>query len=137
MELKFALLADHASETRDGKLNILGNFDAIWGQSAPATHPKCYLVARFEASIAAGTEHQFKVSLHNGNGDIVGLESPELPLKFVPSGPGRPLVANLILDLTGLQLPEFDDYEFLIRINGHVMAQVPLAFLQIPQHGEG
>jgi hypothetical protein len=136
MELKFALLADHASETRDGKLNIMGTFDAIWGTEAPAAHPKCFLVARLEASVVEGTEHTFRVSLHDGNGNVAGLQSPDLPLRFVPSGPGRPMIANLVLDLTGLHLPQFDDYEFLIRVDGSVMAEVALPFLQLPQHGE-
>lgn len=55
MDLKFALLADHATLTRDGKLVIVGDFDAITAPKLPATHPQFFVVVRFQASITEGT----------------------------------------------------------------------------------
>jgi hypothetical protein len=137
MELKFALLADHASETKEGKLNIMGTFNAVGANEVPVTHPRCYLVARLECSLAHGTDHTFRVSLHDGNGEIAGMDMPDQPLRFVPSGPGRTLVSNIIIDMVNLRLSEFDDFEFHLRVDGVVVATVPLSLVQIQPNVQG
>src|SRR6185436_5289009 len=48
VDVKLALLADGANATAEGKLNILGIFNALHAASFPCAHPHMCLVLRFE-----------------------------------------------------------------------------------------
>jgi hypothetical protein len=65
------------------------------------------------------------------------MDMPDQPLRFVPSGPGRPLVSNIIIDMVNLRLSEFDDFEFHLRVDGVVVATVPLSLVQIQPNVQG
>jgi hypothetical protein len=131
MELKFAVLADYVSETKEGKLNIMGTFSGIRAQKVPAVHPRCYIAARFHARVSEGTDHTFRIGLYDADGGEVRPLTPDLPLQFTSNGPGRPFVGTVIVDMPALQLPNFGDYEFHILIDGRVMAEVPLSLTEI------
>jgi len=50
MYCSFALFADAANLSQEGKLNVLGVFDALHVASLPAVHPRATLVVRLKAS---------------------------------------------------------------------------------------
>ena len=52
MDVKFAVLADYASITREGKLNILGIFDVVNARGFPFALPLFHLVASYESGAA-------------------------------------------------------------------------------------
>lgn len=126
MELKFALLADLVSETIEGKLNILGTFDGVNSFTEPIVHPRCYLVARFEARTSEGNQHFAQVGIVDADGQPVLEVGPEIPMQFGTAGPGHPFRGQLIVEVTNLTLPKFGDYEFRIKVGGKLEATVPI-----------
>ncbi|MFP5355722.1 MAG: DUF6941 family protein, partial [Gemmatimonadota bacterium] len=46
MHVSFALFADAANISQEGKLNILGVFDAVQVGQLPAVHPRAHLADR-------------------------------------------------------------------------------------------
>jgi len=50
MHVSFALFADAANLSQEGKLNILGVFDALQVASLPAIHPRAHLVVHLKGS---------------------------------------------------------------------------------------
>ena len=56
MHVTFALFADAANLSQEGKLNILGVFDALQVGSLPAVHPRATLVLRFKAGAPDGAQ---------------------------------------------------------------------------------
>jgi hypothetical protein len=72
MKITLAVLADYANITREGKLNILGIFDAINTQDFPVTHPQMQLVMRFEADVSeAGKAKKLEIKLMDDDGRTV------------------------------------------------------------------
>ena len=72
MDVSLALLADAANTSRDGKLNLLGIFDAIQAAKFPTTHPSMMLVLRLEASAADGDRaHELDVRFIDADGGQV------------------------------------------------------------------
>ena len=53
MHVSFALFADAANISQEGKLNILGVFDALQVAAVPAVHPRATLVVRLKAHAEA------------------------------------------------------------------------------------
>jgi hypothetical protein len=49
MHVSFALFADAANISQEGKLNILGVFDALQVATVPAVHPRATLIVRLKA----------------------------------------------------------------------------------------
>ncbi len=62
MHVSFALFADAANLSQEGKLNILGVFDAVQVPSLPAVHPRATLVVRLKGTRSDVGSHA--VSLH-------------------------------------------------------------------------
>jgi len=50
MHVSFALFADAANLSQEGKLNILGVFDALQVASLPAVHPRAHLVVHLKGT---------------------------------------------------------------------------------------
>ena len=50
MHVSFALFADAANLSQEGKLNILGVFDAVQVATLPAVHPRAHLVVRLKGN---------------------------------------------------------------------------------------
>lgn len=131
MDLRFALLADHVAETREGKLVIVGEFNAIRAPNAPVTHSRMFLVARLEARVTEGSQHRLRIALVDEDGNHVIPASPEIPIDFVPTSPGHPLVAQVIVGLENIRFPHFGDYEFHLLVDGRLLADVPLTVAQV------
>ncbi|HTN42571.1 MAG TPA: hypothetical protein VMN77_02105 [Nitrospiria bacterium] len=129
MKVVFAVLADGANITRDGKLNILGVFDSIQAQQFPITHPQMQLVMRFEADRAeGGRTKKVEVQLMDEDGQKLLVLGGDFTL-----GPGRPGVtigSNHILTINMMKFEHPGDYEFKILINDELKAEIPLKLLQ-------
>jgi hypothetical protein len=94
MHVSFALFADAANLSQEGKLNILGVFDALQVASLPAVHPRAHLVVHLKGSGADVGAHTVsfrwlspaRKELWSSSGDLnVGAPPPgvlemDLPL---------------------------------------------------------
>jgi hypothetical protein len=116
MKVTFAVLADAANVTREGKLNILGIFDSIQVQQFPVTHPQMQLVLRFEGDISeAGKKKKVEVQLMDEDGKRLFVLGGEFA--FGPGRPGEAMGSNHILTINLMKFERSGDYEFKILVN--------------------
>ncbi len=126
MELRFALLADHITETRDGKLVLIGEFDGLMLSDLQKPFPRLSLVARFEADDAEGSDHRLQIGCFDDDGSAVLPLSPELHLRFHPLGPGRGSRGQVIMNFDHVLFPRYGEYSFRLLVDGHLAGRVPL-----------
>ena len=135
MEVSFALLADAANVSREGKLNVLGAFDRIYGAKFPLTWPRMMLVTRFLASAAEfDTEKSIEIVTLDADGKRLGGATGKMR---VPKGQsGRQLKINHVLPM-GMTFPAPGEYSIEILVNGESKATVPLDVIQREEKADG
>jgi hypothetical protein len=134
MDVSFALLADAANVSREGKLNILGAFDRVQGAQFPLTWPRMVLVTRFIASAAEyGQEKSLEIVTMDADGKRLGGATGTMR---VPNGQaGRQLKINHVLPMT-VTFPGPGQYSIEILVNGESKATVPLDVV-LHEHPQG
>lgn len=134
MELLVATLCDAAVENQ-GKLNVLGAFDAILAQSFPARF-SCNLALRFSFTAADRGEHKFSILLVDESDPVVPDDLQEADMQVnMPDGATGYSTQNLIKPLQGTIAKE-GTYHFAIRLDGEVLVRVPLRVIaqaDVPQ----
>ncbi len=133
MDVTLALLADAANVSADGKLNILGIFNALGAHSFPVVHPQMALVLRFEASRAEeGKGRQIELQLADNDGQKLFKIGAQLA---VPTGapPGTPIRLNHILMLNNIQFPKPGDYVFSVLVGDDEKASIDLKIVEVRQ----
>ena len=131
MQVTLALLADAANVSREGKLNLLGNFDTIYARSFPTAHAHMQLVLRFEADASeVGTTRTLEVTLVAPDGSVVG----RVPGRLAVPRPEAGEVSRVdhILTLTNVTFAGPGRYTFQIALDGVVLRTVALRVEQIP-----
>jgi hypothetical protein len=135
MQVKLAVVADHANVSSEGKLNILGIFDRIVVSDLPAVHPQMHLIVRLEAHPAERDRpHPVEVRLHDPDGQTVF----ELKGEVVPEGlAGETITANQIVGINNLVLAKTGEYVFVIFVDHDLKAETPLVvdFLDVGATG--
>jgi hypothetical protein len=136
MHVSFALFADAANLSQEGKLNILGVFDALQVGSLPAIHPRAHLVVHLKGSGADIGSHTVNFRWLSPSGQELWNSSGDLNVGAPPPGVAEmdlPLIAQLDLpmDASGA-------YTMAIAIDGNhtvdVGVQVRTA-VQVPANG--
>ena len=118
METKLAVLADFASITREGKLNILGIFDEINPPKLPAQLPIFYVVISYEAGPAEfETEKSTQIAMTDADGNVMVRLEQKITVPRA-SRPGTRSTMNQISGIVGLPFPRAGDYQFAILIDG-------------------
>lgn len=124
MHVTFALFADGANLSQEGKLNILGVFDALQVGTLPALHPRATLVVHLKGTPADAGNH--RVSLHwvSPSGGELWSSDGELGVAAPPSGVQEmdfPLIAqmDLPLDVGGT-------YTMRVGLDGQTHAEIPV-----------
>src|SRR3990172_10923986 len=135
MDVAFALLADAANVSREGKLNILGAFDRIHGSKFPLTWPRMVLVTRFVASpVEYGQEKSLEIVTLDADGKRLGGATGKMRVPTAQSG--RQLKINHVLPMT-LTFPAPGEYSIEILVNGEPKATVPLEVVQREEKADG
>jgi hypothetical protein len=104
MHVSFALFADAANLSQEGKLNVLGVFDAVQVAAFPAMHPRAHLVVHLKGGRADVGSHTVGLRWLNPQGAELWSSSGELNIAPPPSGTGEldlPLIAPIDLPLDG------------------------------------
>ena len=102
MHISFALFADAANLSQEGKLNILGVFDAVQVASFPTVHPRANLVLRVKGARTDAGSHSVTLRWLNPVGDELWSSTGELNIGTPPSGVQDmdvPLIATVDLPL--------------------------------------
>ncbi len=102
MHVSFALFADAANLSQEGKLNILGVFDAVQVGTFPTVHPRAHLVVRLKGTPADVGSHTVGLRWLNPSGDELWSSDGELNIGAAPPGTAEmdlPLIATVDLPL--------------------------------------
>ena len=135
MDVAFALLADAANVSREGKLNILGAFDRVHGSKFPLTWPRMVLVTRFVASAAEyGQEKSLEIVTMDADGKKLGQATGKMQVPDRQTG--RQLKINHILPMQ-MTFPGPGEYSIAILVNGEQKATVPLEVVRREEQGNG
>jgi hypothetical protein len=124
MHVAFALFADAANLSQEGKLNILGVFDALQVGALPALHPRATLVVHLKGSPADAGSHRVSLQWLSPSGSELWSSEGELGIAAPPPGVVEmdfPLVAqlDLPLDVAG-------SYLMRVGLDGQPCAEVPI-----------
>ncbi|MGV3707664.1 MAG: DUF6941 family protein [Gemmatimonas sp.] len=124
MHVSFALFADGANLSQEGKLNVLGVFDAVHVGNLPAVHPRATLVVRLKGTSADVGAHAVTLRWRNPKGTELWSSAAELNVNAPPGHAAEmdmPLIASidLPLDMPG-------DYAMMIELDGRVHAETKL-----------
>jgi len=117
MELKVLLTADTVNISREGKINIAGEFNSFHFGKMPGSWPLMSIFARFEAHLGEGLEHALQIKVTDQDGAAV-LQSPVVEMKFKKLGSGIPARADVIAQLAGITFPRYGDYTVHLFVDG-------------------
>lgn len=102
MHVSFALFADSANISQEGKLNILGVFDALQVAALPAVHPRATMVLRLKAMPDDVGLHNLGFIWMGPGGDELWSSSGQLEVGAPPPGASEldvPVIAALDLPI--------------------------------------
>ncbi len=120
MHVSFALFADAANLSQEGKLNILGVFDALQVATLPAIHPRAHLVVHLKGTGSDVGPHTVSFRWLSPSGQELWNSSGDLNVGAPPPGVAEmdlPLIAQLDLPMDAAGA-----YNMAIAIDGqHTM----------------
>jgi hypothetical protein len=120
MHVAFALFADAANLSQEGKLNILGVFDALQVAQLPAVHPRAHLVVHLKGTSSDVGQHTVSFKWLSPAGQELWTSSGDLNVGSPPPGVVEmdlPLIAQL-----DLPMDSAGSYNMAIAIDGqHTM----------------
>lgn len=102
MHISFALFADAANLSQEGKLNVLGVFDAVQVASFPTMHPRANLVLRVKGKRSDVGSHSVTLRWLNPEGEELWSSTGELNIGNPSAGVSEmdvPLIASVDLPL--------------------------------------
>ena len=118
MEVKFAVLADYANITREGKLNVLGIFDVVNTSKFPVMLPTFYVVVSYSAGAAEfGTDKDVEIVLCDEDGNQL-FKAKQVLNVIRPNKIGTLFTTNQIAGIVGFPFEKPGYYQFSILVNG-------------------
>jgi hypothetical protein len=124
MHISFAVFADGANLSQEGKLIVLGVFDALAVGGFPTLHPRTHFVVRLKGTAEDTGPHTLTFSWVNPDGDSLWSSDGELN---VAPGPNPAMEMDLpIIAVIDLPLNMPGIYTMQVSLDGDVTAEVPL-----------
>src|SRR3954466_3556307 len=137
MQVAFAVFADAANLSQEGKLNVLGVFDALQVGALPAMHPRAHLVVHFKGTATDAGRHTVTLRWINPQGSELWTSTGELNVGQPPAGVVEmdlPLIAQIDLPIDAAgpyrMTVSWDD-----RQNGEVPVRVRTAAAAVQPPG--
>lgn len=124
MYCSFALFADAANLSQEGKLNVLGVFDALHVGSLPAVHPRATLVVRLKASPDDVGTHALSFAWTGPGGGEIWSSNGEVEVHAPP--PGTAEVDIPVIAAIDLPIAEGGLHVMRVELDGEVEAEVAL-----------
>lgn len=124
MHISFALFADAANLSQEGKLNILGVFDTVQVGALPAIHPRANLVVRLKGSRADAGSHSLVLRWVNPRGADLWSSTGELNVAVPPMGVMEmdfPLIAAV-----DLPIDQAGGFRMIIALDGETKVELPV-----------
>lgn len=132
MNVDVAVVADFASMSEHGKLNVMGMFDRIWAPAFPTVHAYMVLALRLRLEFEdRDRTHSIDITLDDEDGRQWGGGSGKIQVGSIPAGHRE--VLSQIIQFPGIVFPHPGEYSFTLKWNGDVKAKVPLTLALQPQ----
>lgn len=130
MNIEAFLLCDAATD-QQGKLNVLGAFDAIWTKQLPYIHPACAIALRIRFEISEEGNHPVKILIIDEDAKPAGpkLEG-NINVKF-RKGMNSTIV-NLILNVQRLKFEKYGQYRIDLTIDNQKITDLPFIVRPVP-----
>ena len=130
MQVAFAVFADAANLSQEGKLNVLGVFDALQVGTLPAVHPRAHLVVHLKGSPSDVGRHTVTLRWINPDGSELWNSTGELNVGQPPAGVQEmdlPMIAqiDLPIDTAGA-------YHMSVSLDDEKSAEVPVQVRTTP-----
>ena len=124
MHISFAVFADGANLSQEGKLNVLGVFDALQVAGFPAIHPRTHFVLRLKGSMDDVGHHTLTFRWLNPGDEELWSSDGELN---VAPGPNPSFEMDLpIIAVIDLPLNRGGLYTMRVSLDGEPTADVRL-----------
>jgi hypothetical protein len=133
MKIAYAILADAAQATPDGKISMLGgDFEVIYALRFPVIHPYLSLVIRLDVEREeCGREHRVRVSVL---GPLSRTVAPPQTVRFTPQynpeSPEGKVRTFLVINFQGLEFPTSGTYQFPLVVDDNVREAVKVHLVQ-------
>ena len=137
MQVSFAMFADAANLSQEGKLNVLGVFDALQVGSFPAVHPRAHLVVHLKGTSTDVGRHTVTLRWINPRGSELWTSTGELNVGQPPAGVSEmdlPLIAQI-----DLPIDSAGGYQMTVSLDDQQSALVPVQvrMIQVPRPAGG
>lgn len=132
MKATLAALAQYAVNGTDGLLSVSGICDCVEGIVPAQTEnqlipiPALFVALSIVGSIADGLSHTLELAVRHEDGDNIVQRQTMGEFRFALNGRGRPMRANLVVQLRGLGVPTPGDYEIVIFSGTQELCALPL-----------
>jgi hypothetical protein len=124
MHISFAVFADGANLSQEGKLNVLGVFDALQVGGFPALHPRTHFVLRLKGSLDDIGNHRLTFTWLNPQDEELWSSDGELN---VAPGPNPTFEMDLpVIAVIDLPLNSPGQYTMRVALDGRPTADVRL-----------
>jgi len=135
MKVEAFLLCDAATDTM-GKLNVLGAFDRVFVKETPTLYQGCTVAMRVRFNRAEVGNHAFEIRFVDQDGqDIIKPLNGQVEVNF--SSDATSGAMNFVLNIVRVKFQYFGDYQVDLRMDGEILASLPLAVCPVPtMHGQ-
>jgi hypothetical protein len=121
VHISFAVFADAANLSQEGKLNVLGIFDALHVNGFPSMHPRAHFVVRVKGGVSDAGTHNLTFHWLNPHDTELWTSSGELA---VEAGPTAALEMDLpIIAVVDLPLDSSGQYTMSVELDGEPVAR--------------
>ena len=124
MNIQVAVLCDAATDT-DGKLNLLGAFDAIYAHQLPAIHPQCSIALRMTFTNIEEGAHQLRLNFVDADGKFI-MPGIDLPIQVKLPEDVHFITHNFIVSIQQLKFDKPGLYSIDVALDGRQEAAIPL-----------
>jgi hypothetical protein len=124
MHVSFALFADAANISQEGKLNILGVFDALQVGTLPTVHPRATMIVRLKADPDDAGRHTLAFGWTGPDGEELWSSSGDLEVGPPPQGALEldvPVIASI-----DLPIREAGTHAMRVSLDGDLCAELLL-----------
>jgi hypothetical protein len=129
MTMEVFTLCDFAQDNQ-GKLTIIGAFDALTVKDFPAVHPFMCVAARIRFAVYELGSHAIRVDIRTHEGEAL---MPALEGSMSVNGIGKDSAcANLTLNLINVRWAKEGSWNIALSIDGLERAQIPLYVRKAP-----
>jgi len=136
MKVEILCLCDFATVDVSSKMTVVGAFDTVYGHQPPVVNGLCALAVRLRFDKVEEGVKKLRISFTDIDGRLImpSME-PQVPVQVLPGSPTA--IAQIVLILTLLPLPNFGEYSIDLAVDGRQEASIPLYARQaqpIPPH---